>query len=173
MPTHNYTTTNPAASEALAGTLTLGKRSPDTKLGFPNSPVGSGDLEDTGSPDPASNPLRKHFVDLVLDGDVSNGFCFSSFSRDFTGGPGSDLSSDQVPPANNVEWKNPGDPANSFVPNVTVNGTNPLQLPEPAMDEAAFGHNGNLGSITAPADTSAAIAAATLGSYGLGKSAGS
>lgn len=113
MPSQKQVTTRPPIT-------TKGKGSSDsTALSsiFPGNPVNSSDMDD--------DKLRADFENLALNGEVKNGFGFSSFNRDYS----------EAPDYDKVETGGAGKPASPWVPNPGAPGvsTNPTDIP-PAPD---------------------------------------
>jgi len=108
------------ASGELGGTPALSR--PDQaslEVSFPGSPIYAGTI--------TPEERRAEFQKLALDGEVVNGFCFSSFNRDFY--------ENDPPIYDDVETGPGGLPGSPFTPNVVSpgegNGVDPTKMGDP------------------------------------------
>lgn len=146
---------------------------------FPGSPVGSVDaLNDDGSKNPESNPIYKHYIS-VARGTITGNSDFGDV--DLTFNTANNQLGDKGPnELGEASTGAGGLPANAFVPNPTSpgvgEGVNPASMaaaPDSFVGKAANAtpFNGD-GSQKGVKESSAqqALAASTLGQYGLGSS---
>ncbi len=110
------------ATGELGGTPALSRTDASSlKTSFPGSPIIGQNI--TLTPE----ERRTEFQKLVLDGEVTNGFCFSTFNRDF--------SENDPPVYEDVETGPGGLPGSPFTPNVVSpgegNGVDPTKMGDP------------------------------------------
>jgi len=125
MPSHNQNTvdTPGGGNGKLGGVKELSRSNTKSlKASFPGSPIHDGSL--------TRDFIQDHFQENVLDGIVENGYCFSSFSRDYDKG-----TAPNKPPVLSEVATGPGGlPAGPHVPNPAspgVGSVNPADLPDP------------------------------------------
>lgn len=106
------------------------------------------------------NVVKKQFENLVLNGEVTNGYGFSSYNRDFVSAP--DVAA--------VEEDNDGNKIVSpYAPNVASPNEDGIQEDEVKPFKGAGGaFTGD--QLANPSKTSGQISRLTLGSFGLGTS---
>jgi len=128
MPTHNQNTVNPPAggNGKLGGVSELSRSNTKSlEASFPGSPIHDGSM--------TRESVQAQFQEKVLDGVVDNGYCFSSFNRDYDKGP------DKLKPPviAEVETGAGGLPGSPHMPNPASPGTgsvNPSDQPDPPDD---------------------------------------
>lgn len=163
MPSHNQNTvdTPEGGNGKLGGINELSRSNTESlKKSFPGSPIHSGKM--------TRENLQAHFQKEVLDGTVKDGYCFSSFDRDYSkapkiseevkGGPGGLPGSSHMP--------NPVSPGAGSV-DPTKMGAPPDKLQSDKTSRPPF-----IGSGTAldPADSSKNHSLHQVKKYLLGKS---
>tara|TARA_Y100000592_G_scaffold10965_1_gene15591 strand:- start:1938 stop:2417 length:480 start_codon:yes stop_codon:yes gene_type:complete len=130
-----------------------GNRNAETlRDAFPNSPIYS----------PAGNAaVREFFEKEVMEGEVLNGFGFSSYNRDFTDAP-------------NIEGvekdENNQDIASPFAPNVAAPNSQATAQERIVKPTKGSGSPFPSNESSNPSVTSRVISSAKLGDFGLGKS---
>jgi hypothetical protein len=153
MPTHSYGTIN-----RIDSTTSYSKGSSDSQRlssAFPGTPTMSND------------ELLALFQSEVMDGKVSNGFCFSTFDRDYT----------DAPDINAVDAGSLNLPS-GYVPNPSSPGegsVNPADKPAPPDgfgQEPTDNWGSGVGSKLQPAQSSAIHSTMVPKTYILGKGPG-
>lgn len=122
MPSHNQNTVD--TPEGGDGRLGVGaglsrSNTNSLKKSFPGSPIHSGQM--------TRESVESGFQADVLDGEVVNGYCFSSFNRDYAG----------APTIAEVAFGPGGLPGGPHVPNPASPGAgsaNPSNMPAPPDD---------------------------------------
>jgi len=128
MPSHNQNTVDiPGGGNGkLGGVKELSRSNTKSlKASFPGSPIHDESL--------TRDSIQEHFQENVLDGIVENGYCFSSFSRDYDKGP----KAVQPPVIAEVESGPGGLPGSPHMPNPAspgVGSVNPADQPDPPDD---------------------------------------
>lgn len=163
MPSHNQNTVDtPEGGTGALGNVNGLSRSNTASLrtSFPGSPIHSGQM--------TRESVQSDFQEKVLDGAVENGWCFSSFDRDYSGAP--DISKD-------VEFGPGGLPGSPHMPNPVSPGAgsvDPTKMAAPPenMEQSKTSRPPYIGSGSAlePAASSTAQAQHTVKTYQMGKS---
>lgn len=168
MPSHpQYTVFIPKVGDgSLGGVSSLSSSDSESlKKSFPGSPIHDGTL--------TRESVEKTFQELVMDGEVLNGFCFSKFNRDYDKGE----DGEKPPVLADVETGGGGLPGSPHMPNPTSPGpdsVNPADQADPPddLEVSKVSRPPFTGEGTAldPAKSSAQISVNKVKSYTLGKS---
>ena len=163
MPSHNQNTVDtPEGGNGKMGAVKELSRSNTASLraSFPGSPIHTGAM--------TRESVQAHFQSEVLSGIVENGYCFSSFDRDYSGAP--KISEE-------VSGGAGGLPGSSHMPNPSSPGAgtvDPTKQPAPPdkLQTAKTSRPPFIGpgSALEPADSSAIHAAHQVKDYIMGKS---
>lgn len=128
MPTHNQNTVDiPEGGNGKLGGVKELSRSNTQSIAksFPGSPIHSGAL--------TRESIQAQFQEIVMDGEVLDGYCFSSFNRDYDKGP----KGEQPPEIASVDTGGGGKPGSPHLPNPVSPGAgsiNPADQPDPPDD---------------------------------------
>ena len=126
MPSHNQNTvdTPQGGNGKLGGVKELSRSNTQSlKASFPGSPIHNGSMTRAS--------IQEHFQENVLDGVVDDGYCFSSFSRDYHTGLA------KPPVIADVAFGAEGLPGSPHMPNPASPGAgslNPTDMPDPPDD---------------------------------------
>ena len=156
VPMGNIVQVEPSENPGLPG-----NRNTDTlQRAFKNSPI----YQDGGPPYAGSDDaVRKDFENLVLNGEISNGFGFSSYNRDFVDSP-------NIP---DVKKDNDDkDVVSPYAPNIAAPNEDGIQEDQVAPFKGAGGAfvGDQLANPARTADQISRRGRLTLGSFGLGTS---
>ena len=163
MPSHNQNTVDtPEGGNGKLGNVSELSRSntESLKKSFPGSPIHLGQMTRAS--------VQSDFQAKVLDGTVTNGYCFSSFSRDYSGAP---KISEEVAGAG------AGGPGSSHMPNPVSPGAGSVDPtkqadPPPNLQESKTSRPPFIvpGSALEPKGSSELQSAHTVKKYIMGKS---
>jgi len=163
MPSHNQNTVDtPEGGNGKLGNVNELSRSntESLKKSFPGSPIHLGQMTRAS--------VQSDFQAKVLDGIVTDGYCFSSFNRDYSGAP---KISEEVAGAG------AGGPGSSHMPNPVSPGAGSVDpstqaAPPPDLQTNKTSRPPFIGPGTAlePRDSSAVQSAHTVKRYIMGKS---
>jgi hypothetical protein len=162
VPTHNQNTVDapPGGNGKLGAANGLSRsNTASLKVSFPGSPIHTEDM--------TRESIQKQFQELALDGEVKDGYCFSSFNRDYKNAPA--IKDVKVGPGG---W--PGSPhmPNPVSPGAGSANPGDMAAPPPDLEKNKTSRPPYIGEGTAldPATSSIRQSGMKVKSYIMGKS---